>query len=104
MSAGDLFARSTPDQLEHVVDDCLANLAGKGHGGNVVKDLYAQLSPPEAATWTGKRFQLALLRSGREAWLEIREFTNVGRIAAQPVRDPAEFASTVISFAVAESS
>lgn len=104
MSAQDLFDRSPDYQLEQIVDDCLANLAGNGHGGNIVKDQYAQLSPPEAATWTGKRFQLALLRSGREAWLEVHEFTNMGRIAAAPVRDRAEFASTVVSFAVAESS
>ncbi|WVW77446.1 hypothetical protein Bhz59_00060 [Stenotrophomonas phage vB_SmaS_Bhz59] len=104
MGAQDLFDRSPEHQLEQIIDDCLANLAGNGHGGNVVKDQYGQLSPPEAATWTGKRFQLALLRSGREAWLEVREFTNVGRIAGKPIRDRADFASTVVSFAVSEAS
>ena len=104
MSAGDLFDRGPNYTVEAVVDSLLADLRGKGLAGHVVKDDYRQLSPPEAATWTGKRFQLALLLSGREVWMEVREFTRVGVVAAQPVRNRADFASTVVNFAQEESS
>lgn len=100
MSEGDLLARCADHDLPFHVDNLIAHLQGKGLGGNLVRDLPAQLSPPEAATWTGKRYQLAFCRSGLEVWLELRQFMPQGRIpVGQPIRDRGNFTSTVCRFA-----
>lgn len=96
------------DTFEFLLDGLLLMVQQQGSGGNVVKDGYDQLSPPEVATWTGKWHQLALCRSGREVWLEPRQFLNNPgdyRIVATSARvtDPEQFTSTFILFAIKES-
>ena len=75
-----------PHSLPGSIDGYIAHLQGKGFGGNIVKDRNDQLSPPEAVLWTGKRYQLALLRSGNDAWLELRAFGAPGT-AREKCRD-----------------
>lgn len=91
--------------LAAMIDGHIALLQGKGLGGNIVRDSRAQLSPPEAATWTGKWQQLAFCVSGLECWLEVRDFrTNPSggaplRVAGPRITDLAQFGGTVVTFA-----
>ena len=77
MSAGDMFCRCPEHELEQHLHTCIKWFQLRGKGGNIVKDEYRQLSPPEYATWTGANFQLALCRNGRNVWLEVRQFMSL---------------------------
>lgn len=102
--------KATPDyNLESAIDSVLASLRGYGFAGNVVKDLYTQVTPPEVATWTGQQLQVALCRSGRETWLELRSFLppalSGGSRAITPLRthyNRAEFGQAIMDFAQKE--
>lgn len=85
------------------IDDDLAALAGKGFGGKIVRDQNDQLSPPELAAWTGAKFRLILCCSGRMVWMELQEFTKMGRIPIKQLHNPEEFPAAVLALAVAES-
>lgn len=101
MGEGDLFCRAQEHELERLLHNMVEHLQSKGLGGNIVKDDYQQLSPPEYATWTGATHQMALCRNGRNVWLEVREFRknpaggNPLIIPVRQVCDRADFASTV---------
>lgn len=101
MSTGDAFCRHPEHDLERLLQECIKQLQTAGLGGNIVKDDEQQLSPPEYATWTGGRLQLALCRNGRNVWLEVREFRknpsggNPLRVAIRQVCDRGDFATTV---------
>lgn len=89
---------------ENHIDAMLAHEQGEGRGGNIVKDDYSQVSPPESATWTGARYQLALYRSGRMEWIELREFRQVKpggvvRLIVLTEHDPLNLQSRVATFA-----
>lgn len=99
MSEGDLLARCPFFELPPHIDNMIANLQGKGLGGNAVRDSRAQLSPPEGATWTGKQYQLALCWSGQETWMELRQYINGVRVVVgESVYNRADFTSTVAKF------
>ena len=92
---------------ENHIDAILAHEQRQGRGGNIVKDDYSQLSPPESATWTGARYQLALYRSGRMEWIELREFRQTKlwgvprtmRVIVLTENDPLNLQSRVATFA-----
>lgn len=92
------------NDLSGTIDGYIAHLQGKGFGGNIIRDRADQLTPPEAALWTGKRYQLALLRSGNDAWLELRGFgaPDTIRAGCRDVvgieRNPQRFQETVLNF------
>lgn len=105
------FLTVAEHSLESAIDSALADLRGKGFCSNVLKDDYRTVSPPEVATWTGKNRQLALARSGRNSWLEVRAFlpenlrgpgSLPGRTALLRCTDRIDFAQTVMTFAQGE--
>jgi hypothetical protein len=49
-----MFMVCEDHEIEGRIDALLSDFAGKGFGGEVVKDRPNDLSPPEAARWTGK--------------------------------------------------
>jgi hypothetical protein len=107
MADGDMLCRCETHEVAGHIDNILKLLAQHGQGGNIVRDLEDQLSPPEAATWTGARSQLALMLSGRDVWLELRAFHRGlanGRVVTVPqtIRNRGDFASAVAAFAKGE--
>lgn len=81
------------------VEDYLAHLRGKGLGHDLTLD--AALPPaPAVRTWSAPKLQLALLRSGRDVWLESRSIHPVfGITPMEQVRDPAVFKNFILGLA-----
>lgn len=79
-----------------------AVVASMSLGSSVVEDDPSQLSPPEAALWTGERYQLALLRSGNSIWLELRGFATIGghrsRVPLEQEHNPVRFRDFIRRF------
>lgn len=96
-----------PDLAEHQIGELLARYAGKGFAGHVVKERASKLRAPEAAVWTGNQTQLALLRSGRDFWLEVRNRLPHREpavwLAGDPIRDSDKFPAVLLGFVVRES-
>lgn len=100
MSPGDVFTRCAMTVIPDYIEGLLAELAGKGIGGNIVRDQNDQLSPPEAAVWTGKRYQLALCWSGLNVWLELRHRLPQGWVCVgEPRHNRGDFTSFICRFA-----
>ncbi len=91
---------ASPFEIRYVVDGHIANLQGKGIGGNLIRDQPKQLRPPEVTTWTGKHQQLALLVSGLDVWMELRDFLPQGRVPVKSERERLGFEALVVQFAV----
>lgn len=89
-------------QIIPYVENALADIRGRGMGGNIVRDPDSVQSYPYRASWTGQEYILAFAGDPNDYRLELCRVKD-GQL--DPIRtetDPAKFDALIMDFVVKE--